>query len=304
MTFDPGPAGRAPLPRTYLTEPRYLKYRDIDHAKPYAAYFEAATRPVQDHVQQALVAGMAPTEFGYGLDRVAERLARPGYDDLETGWTRLRSGVVMVSVLTDLPGNDAAMWDWWFGWHGCESARYKLWNPDSHQFATLAEDRTQIPGLTDKQRYIGNVSFVDEYIGGVLQPLAIRFVDPRSIGITEAPDTTHICARVSLSTLPVAFGWLVHQIRPTDRGAEMRSRFFLNTAELLHIPRHSLPPSLAARLLTAPLGRLLAEPAVPFAASRLLPATIGTDMVFHCAAEMNHLAQFLPALHKEFGQAG
>ena len=40
----------------------------------------------------------------------------------------LDSGVVMVNVLTDLPDVSAEMWDWWIGWHGRETARYKLCN--------------------------------------------------------------------------------------------------------------------------------------------------------------------------------
>ena len=70
------------------------------------------------------------------------------------------------------------MWDWWFGWHGRDSSRYKLWHPDAHRFSAMAEDRSADRSLDDRQRYVGNVSFVDEYVGGTLHQLAIRFVDP------------------------------------------------------------------------------------------------------------------------------
>ena len=251
-------------------------------------------------MQLALVAGMSPPEYGYEVQEAAERLAAPDYEALETGWTRLESGVVMVSVLTDMPDVSAEMWDWWFGWHGRETARYKLWYPDAHQYSALGEDRSAIQGLTDRQRYVGNVSYVDEYIGGLLQPLAIRFVDPTSSASARSPGTTHICARVSLSTLPIAFGWLIHQVRPTDRGAEMRSRFFLNTRRCStcrppHWQTTARGPHPAHRSSTA-----RPRPCAPRVTSRLLPASIGTDMMFHCAAEMNHLAGFLPALYEEF----
>ncbi len=36
----------------------------------------------------ALASGMAPTEYGHPLDEVADRLSAPGYEPLETGWTR------------------------------------------------------------------------------------------------------------------------------------------------------------------------------------------------------------------------
>lgn len=300
MRYELTAADRAPMPAGYAGEPRYLGYREADHAKPYAAYFQDRTRSVQEHVVHALVAGMAPTEYGYGVEDVADRLARPGYESLETGWTRLPSGVVMVAVLTPMPDVTAAMWDWWFGWHGRETARYKLWHPDAHQYSAVGEDRADDRVLTDCQRYIDNVSYVDEYIGGHLQPLAIRFLDPERMGIAPATGTTHICARVSLSSHPVAIGWLVHQVRPTDDGAEMRSRFFLNDPELLDLPAHALPPGRVTRVLTTRPGRALARTTVPHVVPRLVTAAIGTDMIHHCAAEMNHLAAFLPRLHEEF----
>lgn len=294
-------ADQAPFPASYSTEARYLKFRETDQAKPYAKFFRTTTRPLQPHVVEALVAGMAPTEYGYGVDVVADRITRPGYEPLETGWTRLDSGVYMVSVLTPMPNVTAAMWDWWFGWHGRETARYKLWFPDAHQFSALGEDRSGDGTLTDRQRYVGNVSYVDEYVGGQLLRLAIRFLDPSRVGIVEAPGTTHICARVGLSTYPVAIGWLIHQVRPTVDGAEMRSRFFLNDTKLLALPARALPPGGATRILTSAAGRALGAATLRSRlASRLMPSTLGPDMVFHCASEMNHLASFLPDLHAEF----
>lgn len=242
-------ADREALPANYRTEPRYLGYRAADRAQPYARFFRPRTEPVQDHVQRALVAGTSPAELGCTLDELPERLAADGYEPMETGWTTA-SGVLQVNVLTRMPRVTAQMWSWWFGWHGPESARYKLWNPDAHQFAALGEDRRSVPGIDDRARYIGNVSYVDEYIGGELHRLAIRFVEPEVLGIADRPGTVHICARVGLSALPVAFGWLVHQVRPTDDGAEMRSRFFLNTPQLLHLPTRAVsgPPAAAAVL--------------------------------------------------------
>jgi hypothetical protein len=32
----------------------------------------------------------------------------------------------------------------------------------------------------------------------------------------------------------------------------------------------------------------------------MVSPTLGTDMIHHCAAEMNHLASFLPELFEEF----
>jgi len=91
---------------------------------------------------------MAPTEYGYDIDEAAARLERPGYHKMETGWTVLDSGAVVVNCLTDMPGVTGEMWDWWFAWHSCESARYKLWHPDAHQYSAVGQRRYERPELT------------------------------------------------------------------------------------------------------------------------------------------------------------
>ena len=299
-TYVPSDADRAPLPESYRTEPRYLGYRDGDAARPFAKYFLDETEPIQAHVRDALLGGMAPPEHSYDMDDAARMLARPGYHHMETGWTRLDNGVTAIACRTDMPGVTAAMWDWWFGWHGTDSARYKLWCPDAHQFSAVGDDRSADRSLTDRQRYIGNVSYVDEYLGGVLHRLTIRFVDPTTLGVNESRGTTYIFARVGFSHLPLLFGWLIHQIRPTNEGAEMRSRFFLNHPQIIDVPAQTLPPSPLARFLTRRSARQFANAALPQLGRRLLPRNIGHDLLYHCASEMNHLASFLPALHEEF----
>ncbi|WP_329343586.1 hypothetical protein OG252_45050 [Streptomyces sp. NBC_01352] len=111
-----------------------------------------------------------------------------------------------------MPDLTADMWDWWFGW-ARNSARYKLWHPDAHQFCTVGEDRSADRSLTHRQRYIDNVGYVDEYVGGEISRLAVRFVNPTRLGFDEpAPGRTAICGRVTLSQYPLALGWLIHQI--------------------------------------------------------------------------------------------
>jgi hypothetical protein len=83
------------------------------------------------------------------------------------------------------------------------------------------------------------------------------------MGIPASSGTTHICARVTLSTHPVAIGWLIHQVRPTDDGAEMRFRFFLNDTGILDLPARSLSPSADGRALASPWGAASAVPRCP-----------------------------------------
>jgi hypothetical protein len=211
-------------------------------------------------------------------------MSKPGHRKMETGWTTMDNGTVVVACLTHMPGVTAEMWDWWMAWHSCESARYKLWHPDAHQYSAVGEQRLEDRSLTDRQRYVDNVSFVDEYVGGQLTPLALRFCSPSRLGFADRVGQTVIAARVGAAIAPIAFGWLVHQVRPTSDGAEMRSRFFLNHLAHLDLPPESVPEP--------PAGRKPAGPPEM--------AALGTGLLAHCAVEMNHLASFLPALHEEF----
>ena len=62
----------------------------------------------------------------------APSLDNEGYQQTENGYGTLREGGIQVSVRTDMPGVTPAMWEWWFGWHGSDSRRYKLWHPRAH----------------------------------------------------------------------------------------------------------------------------------------------------------------------------
>jgi hypothetical protein len=64
----------------------------------------------------------------------------------------------------------------------------------------------------------------------------------------------------------------------------MRSRFFLNYPQHLDLPPASVAQPPAGR---APAG----EPNLEL---------LGVGLLHHCAAEMNHLASFLPALRDAF----
>lgn len=228
------------------------------------------------------------------------KLAGAGYQEMETGWTRTGHGTLIVSCLTDMPGVTAAMWDWWFGWHLRDSARYKLWHPEAHQRAIVGDDRSGDRDLTDRERYIDNVSYVDEYVGAKKVRLAIRFVDPTTLGFVNRPGTTHICGRIGVTYLPVAAGWVIHQVRPTPYGSEMRSRFFMGPGEILALPPAAVSLAAPAALLTSRVGKAASRPIVRTAVRTTLTDTLAHDLLFHCAGEMNHLASFLPDLYDEF----
>jgi hypothetical protein len=299
MKYEVTPADRRPLPARYNTEARYLGYRAQDKEKPYASFFRESSLPIQDQAREALVNGPVAQVYGVRLREVADMMSRPGYHPLESGYTRNIDGHIVVAVLTKMPNVTGEMWDWWFGWHGSETARYKLWHPDAHIFSAMAEDRGHNRSLTDRQRYVNNCSYVDEYLGEKFSPLTVRFMDAEKAGFAPSrAGLTTIVARGGLSTSPLAFAWLVHQVRATEDGCEMRSRFIVNDLALLAVPSVALPPG-KGRILANPVVRALANQVVPHVEAQKIDS-FGPRMLHHCAQEMNHLASFLPKLYEAF----
>lgn len=189
------------------------------------------------------------------------------------GWTRQADGTVLVQCATPFPGASPEMFDWWFWWHQVDSDRYRMWYPGAH-IAVRARypERLSQPGLSHRERYVGNDSFVTEYIGPRLERLRIRFRPQTEFSIPDAE--TAICAWVSLSRLPVRFARMVHRVREVEGGCELHSRFEIGVG----LPR---------------LLRWLA-----------LPRNVGEDLYEHCRTEYARLATMLPELFQEHNPEG
>jgi len=213
------------------------------------------------HVVAAIDAGVRDDVEGIGLDQMV-RLVAPGPLELETGAARLPDGGFSVAVHTEWPDATPAMIDWWFGWHLARTERYKLWHPQAHVFTQPRFDLSHVDGLTDRERYVGNTSWVDEYIGPFLSRLAISFHDPADLGLTDEVMAaggfgTAVCAVTSDSDHGHQLANLVHAVRRTETGSEMKSRFVFGPAT---------------------------------------PDFVAGPMIDHCWTEMTHLAGFLPDL--------
>ena len=262
----------------------HLGYTSTELAQsPYAAFFRDEMAPLPEHVKEALLTGGQAYELFPLVDH-ADELLEPGYWPLETGFGLGPDGSVQVFVLTQMPKVTPAMWDWWFAWHGSEAQRYKLWHPRAHISSKWAD------GRSDLNHYIGRTSQVVEYVGPELLSLTIRFVAPASLGLDEnrlkRQGEVAICARGGIAGTPMETGWLIHHLRPTQNGCEMRSRFWLGG--------NNVRP----RGMDNAIGKLLGRVAANF---NPLKANQGADLLVHCAQEMNHLAGILPALYKKFG---
>ncbi|CAN0587619.1 unnamed protein product, partial [Ectocarpus sp. 12 AP-2014] len=185
-----------------------------------------------------------------------------------------------------MPGVTGKMFEWWMGWHTQEHQRYKLWHPRAHVANGTREMRSDDPGVSDKDKYM-TTHYVTEYIAGHCDRIKITFFDPRrffgdSADLAANGTTAMVCGRVDLQTAPITVGWLIHQIRESDTGTEMRSRFWLGAPQISGSRRN--------------------DPRNWFLRTRLfqslaLPKNLATEMVVHCGMEMNHLAGFLPDLY-------
>jgi hypothetical protein len=133
--------------------------------------------------------------------------------------------------------------------------------------------------------YVGRTSIVREYLGSAYTKAAISFVEPAVMGLATSEGEVTICARLGSADLPVDVGWLIHQVRSTGDGSQMRSRFWMGG-------RH-----IAVRAGLS--GIRLANSVVRPVAARQLPDP--RDLMVHCAQEMNHLAGFLPELWAAVG---
>lgn len=121
------------------------------------------------HAQAALLTGPVAAPLLPRLSDAPQLLLTPE-TELENGFGFQADGTLHVAIRTELPDVTPEMIDFWFGWHSAEPARYKLWHPRAHVHAQWeSAESPQQAQSKGRARYVGRVSFVDEYLGSRLQ---------------------------------------------------------------------------------------------------------------------------------------
>ncbi len=266
-----------------MASDRYLGIRESElNGKPYAEFWNPRLAPLSETTREALARGPVAAPL---LPPVSEapRLLEAGYHDVEHGLALAEDGSLRVAVRIDMPGVSPGMIDWWFGWHSVEPQRYKLWHPQAHVHAAWKE--ADPPGLRGRERYVGRTSFVEEYLGSTAGQYSIRFLRPAELGLSgpEVDDPaqgTIVCARVGFTAVPLEAGYLLHHVRRTPIGSEMRCRFWLGGSNAGGRNDQLIGAAVAR------VGRLVKKPTLQD----------GANLLVHCTQEMTHLASFLPAL--------
>lgn len=185
------------------------------------------------------------------LKEEAGKLLAPGYSPLESGYYQMPNGDWQVRVLIRMPYCKGKMVDWWFGYIK-DTATYKLWHQDHQLFEW--DDKWK-PG-----HYIGATHRSREALGPEIADIKIKFYDPSEIFDTSKFTAAHISAAVCASVVDdegQPHGEMIHCVRDTDFGCEMRNRFFLIGA----------------------------------------PEPVAAGVLKHSLEEMGNLAQFLPYLY-------
>jgi hypothetical protein len=259
---------------------KYLGYSADDKKSPYIKFLKDDIENLVQEKSQCLITQYQLSDF-LKLEAL-HLLENDGYHTIENGFYEDIDDSVIVAVKTDMPGVSPIMWHWWFGWHGCEDARYKLWHPKSHLSAIWEDGR-------DDVCYIGRNSIISEYIGKNKLDASIQFKSPVEFGfsldsINDYDKQVFICAKLGHPTLPIDYGYLVHQVRATSHGSEMRSRFFVGGRYVENRVGSNIP-SVVLNIIKK---------------VKKLPTHFGRDLFIHCCEEMHHLAKVLPSLYSEF----
>jgi hypothetical protein len=270
------------------TQRQLVLNRELIRGKPYEKYFNEQLW-LHDAAMPALRAPMDRAHALTPTPASLNTLLEPGYHAVETGYCELPDGSGYTTSLVPFPGCTADMLKWWFWWHAVEPARYTLWYPHNHIRAVPRNPELLTrPGLSDEERYLGTTHDVDEYIGPECLPISIEFIEPSTLGMdtarfAEAGIVGHACARVRLRRPNLSACTMLHLMRRTEQGFELRSRYFLAH----HTDLKLFGKTLSLEPMASKIG----------IKRHIAGARVAYEQLLHDQIEFTHLSTFLADLY-------
>jgi phloretin hydrolase len=267
---------------------RKMKARDLTEAekeRPYAKYFykELAEVPAED-LARVNAGPVDPSKVTTVQNR--DDLLKPGYLEVETGYTVMPDGSGFAATLVNMPGVTPEMFDWWFNWHPLESIRVAMWSPVAHFYISVKDPARHLDssGVPRRERFYGITHYVEEGFNmATSQGESIEFFSPEDYGLDmskfKEPEITRaICANVNTDILKTPLSTIMHAVRKVDGGVEYRSRYWLG-----YTMKKNAPVRVKRFIYFSPYKiRDLAR-----------------NMCLHSLIEYNNLASFLPKLYEE-----
>lgn len=200
--------------------------------KSYAKFFDM---PYPEVAAETLALMKEPMDPALALP-IQQRndLLKPGYLEREAGYCVMPDGSGYVASYVKMPGVTLEMLEWWFAWHGMESLRYKIWDPNDHYEAHVSRRHLKQrldSSLNDREKNWNTSDFVLENVGEGTLPLRISFRSPESFGFDrkefESRKVTAICAHSGPPDWDIPRTTFVHFGRETEDGIELRTRFWM-----------------------------------------------------------------------------
>ena len=202
----------------------------------------------------------------------------------EFGYWVLEEGTATAGCLTGMPEVTADMFDWWFAWHPLDRLRYAIWDPDDHYDTSLDAPAACLDkSKSHRERNWGSVHHVWEDIGAGLNLIDIYFKKPSDFGYDMERIGTDACSTIVCSNVRILGNDFVpdvpvvmtHFLRPTDRGSELRSRFWIGWNIVDGKPVKLIPDGVA------------------------IPEIAPQNLIKHNVKEFVNLAKILPMVHAE-----
>lgn len=199
--------------------------------RPYAKYYTRPMTPPADGIYED-IANPADPALALSPHNIND-LLKPGPRALERGWCELPDGSFYLAGYADMPGVSTKMLEWWFAWHGLESLRYMIWDPDDHFAVNVKPDtiaRRFDTGLSWRERNWNTTDIVVEDVGTGVVTLEISFLSPEAVGYDMKKFNEGGFAAINANICLQGHDQFVsfsHNARPTKTGVELRSCFWI-----------------------------------------------------------------------------